>query len=292
METLQQSQEKLAKILNIPYLYFKREDFHKYGSHKGRSLPKMIENSLKKGENHFCISSSGNAALASALFIQEYNKTHTENPLFLQIFVGKNIPQEKLSHLMNLTDEHIQLLQDERPKQKAFQMEKEGKAVYLRQSTDDVALLGYESLAEELLEIPDLQAVFIPTSSGTTAEALADTYEKLGKHIQIHIVQTTKCHPIAKHFDTDFIPTEESCAMAIVDMVAHRKQSLVQKIQQSTGSGWVVNDEQIQEAQKLIKETTGDDISPNSALSVAGLQKALQHGWKWNGSVVCIITGR
>ncbi|MFH0857592.1 MAG: PLP-dependent lyase/thiolase [Candidatus Magasanikbacteria bacterium] len=289
METLQQSQEKLAKILNIPALYFKREDMHRYGSHKGRSIPKMIEFYKKQGQTHFCISSSGNAALAGALFVKENNQKDEAEKISLHIFVGNNIPEEKLSVLKKLLDTHITLEQTERPKQSAFQMEKEGIAKNLRQSTDDIALLGYESLAEELLEIPNLQAVFIPTSSGTTAEALAT---KLGKNIQIHIVQTTKCHPIAGELDTDFTPTEESCAMAIVDLVAHRKKDLVEKIAESHGSGWVVNDNQIEEAQKQILEETNESISPNSALSFAGLQKALQKGKTFDGSVVCIMTGK
>ena len=34
-----------------------------------------------------------------------------------------------------------------------------------------VALIGYESLAQELDEIQDLRAIFVATSSGTTAQA-------------------------------------------------------------------------------------------------------------------------
>ena len=49
----------------------------------------------------------------------------------------------------------------------------------LRQSTDDLALIGYHALAEELLEISDISAVFIGTSSGTTAEALANYFHSL-----------------------------------------------------------------------------------------------------------------
>jgi len=39
----------LAKAIGVSDLYFKREDLHPYGSHKGRSIPVMINNYYKKG---------------------------------------------------------------------------------------------------------------------------------------------------------------------------------------------------------------------------------------------------
>jgi threonine dehydratase len=184
------------------------------------------------------------------------------------------------------------LEQVERPKQQAFQMDKSGKAKFLRQSTDEHALEGYFELARELSKIPDLTAVFIPTSSGTTAQALGQSFEKLNKNIQIHIVQTEACHPIAEEFDTPEKKTEVSCAGAIVDKVAHRKNEVINVIKNSHGSGWIVSDEKIREARKLVKNTTNIKISTNSALSIAGLKKAVDNNWKFDGVVCCVITGR
>ena len=62
-------------------------------------------------------------------------------------------------------------------------------------------------------------------------------------------------------------------------------------IKKSNGSGWVASDEEIKNAITLIEETCEILISPNSALSVAGLQKALSKGSKFEGPVVCLITG-
>ncbi|MEK7083799.1 MAG: pyridoxal-phosphate dependent enzyme, partial [Patescibacteria group bacterium] len=85
---------------------------------------------------------------------------------------------------------------------------------------------------------------------------------------------------------------EKSIASAIVDKVAHRKNAVVNMVQETGGSGWIVTDEEIQSAIKLMEETKHLLISPNSALSVAGLAKAIQNGWKWTGAVVCVITGK
>ena len=83
--------ENLAKNLTIPALYFKREDLHPYGSHKGRSIPKMIEKYTKEGWKNFTVSSSGNAALAAALYIKERNLKNPQDKLRLKIYIGYSI---------------------------------------------------------------------------------------------------------------------------------------------------------------------------------------------------------
>lgn len=291
MLTPQESYLKLAKTLGVPNIIFKREDLHKYGSHKGRSIPQMITEYTIQGHKNFVISSSGNAALAAIHLVQEYNLDNPHKKITLKIFVGKNISKEKFKILTDaiLDEKTITIKQVERPKQAAFQLETKKKAKNLRQSNDDIALSGYKTLSEELNIIKNLQAIFIPTSSGTTAEALS---KFLPLNVQIHIVQTSACHPIAQEFDKNFIKEKESIAGAIVDHIAHRKNKVMQAIKNSHGSGWVVNNKEIKDAMKLVKEKTDIDISPNSALSVAGLQKAVQNGWKFDSEVVCLITGK
>lgn len=293
MLTAQESFPKLAKVINVPEIILKREDLHPYGSHKGRSIPYMIDEYIKQGYSDFVISSSGNAALAAAYKVNNYNETNPNKKITLQIFVGKNIETEKLNDLKNLIiDKNINIRQVKRPKQSAFQSDKNKKTKNLRQSTDDLALKGYQSLADELNAIKNLQAIFIPTSSGTTAEALKNSFYKLNINPQIHIVQTCACSIIAAEFDNNYYPCAISLAQAIVDNVAHRKKKVIEAIKKSNGFGWIVAENEIKKAIKLIKKTTGIDISPNSALSIAGLVKAVKNGWKFNGSIVCLITGK
>jgi threonine dehydratase len=179
----------LAAAVGISDIYFKREDLHPYGSHKGRSIPLMIDKYYQNGDRRFAISSSGNAALAAALHIQRINGVNSE-PAELDIFVGNNIAPHKLERLRGLVDNHIRVLIKERPLQALTQVSNEG-VRSLRQSTDDLALIGYESLAEELSVVNNIGAVFIGTSSGTTAQALAQYFSKKELPIQVHIVQTS-----------------------------------------------------------------------------------------------------
>src|SRR3989344_7818631 len=179
MITPQTEHPELAKIICVPRLYFKREDLHPYGSHKGRSIPVMIDvkiadkkkRALKQDTKYFAISSSGNAALAAVHYIQERNARG--DSLSLSIFIGKNINPEKKQKLVSLIyDKKISLIETERPLQSLTKSGVES----LRQSTDPTALIGYETLARELSEIPDLRDVFVGTSTGTTAEALANFF--------------------------------------------------------------------------------------------------------------------
>jgi hypothetical protein len=331
-----ESYPKLAKAVGVNKLFFKREDLHSYGSHKGRSIPVMIDHYLKAGQSRFAISSSGNAALAAALYIKELNgkkmgSSDSRAPIDLDVFIGNHAAPRKAARLKSLADEHIRVLVKERPLQALTQAVNEG-ARSLRQSTDDTALIGYQSLAEELsvafetsgslkpgsnrsLESEarissrsDLKrssksgcSIFIGTSSGTTAQALANyflneetrhaRFRAEIAHVQIHIVQTSSCHPLADAFESYDGPDEASLADAIVDKTAHRKEALIPLIKKTGGRAWVATNDDIKAAQELTRKNTGLEISTNSALSVAGAMKAVELGYEIGDAIFCLICG-
>lgn len=291
MITRHEAYPDLAKSLEIKSVLFKREDLHPYGSHKGRSLPVMIDEYLEQGISHFAISSSGNAALASAHHIEKLNKDRIDDKITLEILVGQKIATKKLRKLEQFKNQYIKVTMHDRPLQTLFNIIKDPAVRALRQSTDDLALVGYHALAQELLEISDLQAVFIGTSSGTTAQALAEHFEAAKRKIELHVVQTSSCHPIADAFVDDETLDESSLADAIVDHTALRKDTLVKLLEKSGGSAWIASNEQIIAAQEMSSKHTGVTISTNSALSLAGLMQAVYTGRTWTGSVVCIICG-
>lgn len=282
--TPQDKASNLARVVNLPEIYLKREDLHPYGSHKGRSIPPMIEHYYSLGEREFVISSSGNAALAASLKILELPETN------LTIFVGNHISPKKLKRLRDLENDRVRILIKERPVQALTQAVEAG-ARSLRQSTDDLALVGYQGLAKELAEIPDLSAIFIGTSSGTTAQALAEYFLKEKLPIQVHVIQTSSCHPISDGFENYDGDEEVSIADAIVDRTAKRKNVLVPLIQETGGNGWFASNEDISAAQELVSKHADLEISPNSALSIVGAMLAAYRGWPINGPVACIICG-
>ncbi len=285
----------LAAAIGASDLYFKREDLHPYGSHKGRSIPPMVESYYKKGDRHFAISSSGNAALAAALAINELNEKNSELAQ-LDIFVGNHVSPHKLERLKKVaaeSDGHIRVLVKERPLQALTQAVNDGMRS-LRQSTDDLALVGYSSLAEELAAEKSTAkgaAIFIGTSSGTTAQALAAYFIKKKLPIQVHIVQTSSCHPISDAFGAYEGPDERSDADAITDITGQRKSVLVPLIEKTGGTGWFADNEQIRTALDLVKKHAGLDISANSALSIVGAMQAAYSGYDIKGPAICMICG-
>lgn len=298
MSTPQPSVSGLAAVIGVPELYLKREDLHPYGSHKGRSIPVMIETYAKKGVTNFVISSSGNAALAAIHAVKKYNQEHPNACITLTVYVGKHIDREKLKNIEYLIAhiQSIKIVQVDRPKQAAFQEAKKTNIIFLRQSTDDAALLGYAELAKELAEIPNLSAVFIPTSSGTTAQAIGEWFLGHNKSVEIHIVQAQHCRPIVDYINhtTEFVSITNPngpFASAIVDHIGHRKEQLEKIVRRTHGTASFVSDQKIQKTIILVKKESSIDISPNSALSVAGLIHTVQTGWRPHGAVACLITG-
>jgi len=297
MLTPQDSYPELTKSLGLTsekaQIFFKREDLHPYGSHKGRSIPLMIDHYIGEGFKHFALSSSGNAAFAAAMHIKKINFERGNNgseKIVLEILTGKGINSHKLEKLQGLKDENILVSLQDRPLQ-ALNMKIQDESIKsLRQSTDDLALKGYESLGQELLEIPNLQAIFMGTSSGTTLQSLAEFFKSKGKKVELHLVQTSSCHPLADTF-VDNEKDEKSIADAIIDHSANRSEKLIPLIEASQGSGWIASNDQIIAAQDLAKKNANLSISTNSALSLAGLMQATYTGKKWNGSVVCMICG-
>lgn len=289
MLTPQEQYPDLAKVIGINDLYLKREDLHPYGSHKGRSIPAMIDKYYNAGERSFVVSSSGNAALAAAIHIQNINKVNPEVTK-LDLYVGHKIAPNKLRKLEKFIDNDIRVLIKENPIQALNQAVQQGYRS-LRQSLDDNALSGYISLAEELYQIKNIGAVFIGTSSGTTAQALADYFLKKKSTVQIHIIQTSSCHPLIDAFESSDAPDEISIADAIVDRTAYRKDALIPLIKKTGGRGWHASNIDIQAAQDFTLKYAGLDISTNSALSIVGAMKAVEIGHEIKGSVVCMICG-
>jgi threonine synthase len=288
----------LSKKLGIQNeIWFKFENKHHYGSHKGRSIPYMIDEYKRQGVNSFVISSSGNAAIAAFRAVISHNKNKPGSLLSLKILVGQNIAPAKLTTLKDESAGHetVSIEQSSNPKQSAMKYEKETGATWLRSSTDPLAIIGYQSLADELKRIENLSAVFIPSSSGTAAEGLYQGFKNLGISPQIHIVQTNACHALASYvyeLQGKEIPKEqgESIADAIVDKVGRRKATVAKAVMESGGAAWIADDEEIKRSQELAC-ADGIEISTNSALSLAGLQLALASGYGWQGPVVCIISG-
>lgn len=314
-ETVLLESKALANKIGLDKIYLKLENTNPTGSHKDRGLAFQISYHLSQNQTNFVISSSGNSAISAINLISLANKQFT-NTIKLTIFISPIIIESKLVRLVialrnqvsfeNLQQniinsipteiENITILPSKRPVSDAFKFSKTNNYVLLRGSTDEVASEGYKTIAFELIDSEiEISDIFLPCSSGTTFIGIYEGFKQckeLGLITDIpklHIVQSTAINTIAKEFDKDFINTIKSISSAIVDKVAHRKSEVINAINETEGFGWIINDQEILNAQNLLQEIN-IKCSEEGAMTIAALIKALSKGLKITNPV-CIITG-
>jgi threonine synthase len=289
------------------------------GSHKDRSFGAWLKKIKEEGSiKELVISSSGNAAAAAAYFAGQFG-------LSLHIFLSEKIIPDKLEQIKKIAASHPllpeegcpdimsgrgggrekknnlittpnPLLEKEgsiniklvaRPKFEAAQAAQKNGWFWLRSSVNDDALLGYESLAEEIEEkVKNPGSIFIPSSSGTLAVGL---HKFLKIKPAFHLVQTTAVNTLVRDFDQDFVPEKKSLAGAIVDLIGQRRSEVVEIIKSSGGFGWAINNDEIKEARAELFGA-GIECSYTSALGLAGLKKAQKKNFEVKEPIVILIT--
>ncbi len=309
-ETPLDSFPEFARSIGLNSLYLKREDKNPTGSHKDRGLAYQISAHLQKGQDEFVISSSGNAAISAIKCVQKAGAK-------LHVYLSHNLPISKIERLnktfeKELLSQHLFYIGSDllynniaihivaRPKVEAFRFAKKNNIPFIRGSTDEIASEGFKTIAFEIYEkVPEIDSIFIPCSSGTTAEGIYDGFQIIREELpeedswqipQLHIVQTAKVNTIAREFDKDFTETKTSLAQAIVDRVGHRKSEIIKHIIDTDGFGWVVSDEWIKKGTGVL-QSLGVNCSAEGGAAMGALLKALEKGWQIDNPVV-VITGK
>ncbi len=292
-----QSNESLAKALHLEKIYLKREDLNPTGSHKDRGLAFEISAHIQDGIKEFVISSSGNSAISAINLLKGSNTT-------LNIFLSSKISETKINRLLKSlpnipTDiskgkdfklENFKFFFSEKPLSTAFYFARTKNLILLRGSTDIYGFEGFKTIAFELKkENPDSDSIFIPTSSGTTAKGIFEGCNQENLEIPFHLVQTTKINTLVHRFDKNYEPQTCSLADSIVDRIGHRRKEIEDIINQSKGTGWIISNKEIEEAQKIL-EKENISTSNESALTIAAIRKANANGWNIK-KPICIFTG-
>jgi threonine synthase len=252
-------------------VWIKNEMINPNNSFKDRSLAYQLSYYISIGSKRFVISSSGNAAISAASYVALANECE------IDIFIGNGISSNKYVRLNKFASGQIRIHKGAKPKSDAIKFAKQNNAINLRGSIDDLALTGFKTIGYELArQVPQIDSLFLATSSGTSALALHYAFEEMGLKVAIYVCQSEKVHPIASEFDKDFDEKPESMADAIVDKVALRKPKLLAALKKNGGGGFVLSDADILEAQARAGIAGIPMPSYNSALAFAGLSKALR----------------
>jgi threonine synthase len=261
-------------------IYFKCEFGNPNGSYKDRSLAYQISHIYSLGIKKAVISSSGNAAISAFSYCKKVG-------IDLQVFVSP-----KINHLKKKVLEKVGIKFNisKTPIKSAFQYAKNAEAYNLRSSVDPIAQEGYKTIAFEILEEVDPDAIFVPVSSGTAFVGIARGFEFMRKKLPMNTVQTTCVHPVAAFYDANFTKTEKSLADAIVARFTPLQEKIMDIISESKGSGWVISDEEILEADKDLKNNN-IICSYEGAMALAAYKKAIKKGQNFKNPV-CILSGK
>lgn len=289
------SSELLKLNSNVGRFYSKNDLSLSLKCSKQRSVLPLIYLKIQEGIKKFTVSSSGNSALVAIYAALQCNYIDE-----LRVFLSKNISENKIQDINSRSGLNVNRSNDvqlfnnirlefcDNPKQRSIQSTNEG-FYNIRGSNDDLAKIGFQSIAFELIEqMPEVDRVFVPSSSGTTACGIYEGFRLLAKAPEIHIVQTSKVHTL---IDSDYTHENKHPAEAIVDLIGHRKAEINRIISNTGGMGWVVSSEECNQAFKellsLIPEITFD-----SALAYAALKKYLSaHPEHKDQANVVLFTG-
>lgn len=262
-------------------LFFKREDKNPTGSWKDRGMAYLISRAYMDGQKNLVLPSSGNAAISAAEYCQIAG-------LNLFVFVSEKIEKEKLALLEK---KGVKIVSTLRPISEALRFAKERGYFLLRPSKSEFGTEGYQTIAFEIAtQIGAVEDIFLPVSSGVGLCGIADGFKKLGFAPRLHVVQPAAVCPIAKKFDKNYSAEEENLARAIVAKFTPLSKQINQEIVISKGTGWVVSNQEIINAQKFLEENSLV-TSNEGAMTYAAYLKAQNQGWSL-GKTVCILTGK
>ena len=265
-------------LVQLDNFYLKREDQNITGSAKDRAIPFQIENLKKNNFTQAVISSTGNAAISAAYFC------HQEN-IKLTIFLSPHISPEKLNLLKKYEHE---IILSHQPISDAIKFSKLQNAYLLRQSTDLSSLMGYQVIAQELIEqLFQVTSIFIPVGSGTTLLGIS---QKLPKTIKIFGAQSAANPTISKIFDPDFTPETRLITDALSVKFLPNKDKVINAIKNSSGLCLTLRNEAIVTADSYLK-SKDINTSLEGALAFAAYQKAKKNNLNIGKYPIILLTG-
>ncbi len=256
-------------LTQVGNVFFKREDQNPTGSVKDRAIPGQIDYLISSGFKSAVISSTGNAAISTQYYCQQKN-------IPLTIFVSPHAHPQKLKLLKNVQKSY-------QPISDAIKFSKINHAYLLRQSTDPVAIKGYQSLGQEITkQLPRITSVYLPVGSGATLLGVAQI---LPANVKIFAVQPASNPSLAKFWRQPYTPEKQTITDALSVKTLPLKDRLIDTINRHHGLGVIVQNQEVITAQNDLKSLS---VCPESALAYAGFIKTKKLAGAYP---VIIVTG-
>ncbi|MEK7527754.1 MAG: PLP-dependent lyase/thiolase [Patescibacteria group bacterium] len=263
----------MTPLIKIDSIFLKREDQNPTGSAKDRALLPQVQNLKSKGFSKAVISSTGNAAISAQFYCRKFQ-------IPLTIFLPPAASPEKLKLLGKFTI-------SPRPISDAIKFAKANHAYLLRQSTDPVALEGYQQIGQELIfQLPQISSLFVPVGSGTTLLGIS---QSLPQPVKIFAVQPASHCPISSLFDKNYSSETSSLTDSLGAKYLPLKNNILKAIRESGGGGVVVQNRNIEIAQSFLINNK-IITSSEGALALAGYRK-IKEVYNVGNYPVILLTG-
>jgi len=272
-----------TKLQAFDSFYLKREDENPSGSAKDRAVSLQVDHLLQNHYTSAVISSTGNAAISAAFYC-------LPRQLSLTVFLSPKVDKQKLSIIFDHAAKSnlLQIVFSNQPISEAIKFSKSNHAYLLRQSTDPVALSGYQKIGEEILDqLPQISSLFLPVGSGATLIGIS---QKLPKNVKIFACQSAANCQICSVFSPNFTPEPVTLTDALTAKFSPLKSKVIATIRLSGGTGFVIQNREIAANHQYLHQR-GLSLSPESALCLAALRQAQKKSIDIGNYPVIVATG-
>jgi threonine synthase len=279
---------RIAADLGLKNVTVKDESNNPTGTFKARGLAVAVSRAVELGLREFVIPTAGNAGGALAVYAARAGlKAH--------VFMPTDAPTvNQLEVLAAGADLRlVEGLIDEAGRQAEIEAQSND---WFNVSTfkEPYRVEGKKTMGFELAEdfgwsLPDV--IVYPTGGGTGLVGMWKAFEELdtlgwldGGRPRFVAVQASGCAPIVRALDEGADHTrawEDSATIApglrVPDVFADRL--VLNALRQSEGTGVVVSDDEILEAQEELSSTEGILACPEGAATLAGMRRLVESGW-------------
>lgn len=292
------SSPRIAKRIGIKNIYFKNESQNPTWSFKDRGTLFGVQHAYSLGYKRVGTVSTGNMAVSVAAYGQRAG-------LETFIFVGKNIPEEKLNpisiygaNLIKVDGDYGKLYYE------SLEIGK-NQGIYFINSDVTYRVEGYKTAAFEICEqlnfnVPDY--VVVPTSAGGNIRGILKGFKEfrevgiIDRVPKMICAQAAGCSPIYNSFKMskdkiERIANPSTIAHGIENPFPPSGNDALRKIRKNGGICVAVTDEEIIKAQKEMAEE-GIFVQPESCVPLASVKKLKIEGFlKESDSIACVLTG-
>ncbi len=275
----------LSRRFDFP-VYLKLENWQRTGAFKARgAFNKLLALSARQRQEGVLTASAGNHGLGVA---------HASALLQIpaRIVVPENASRAKIRALESFKVELIKSGDDyDAAQQFAENLQNREGGTFVHAFSDLEIIAGQGTIALEIIEeLPDVQTILVPIGGGGLISGIAAAAKALNPSVKIIGIQSEASPAMYKSLKAGRVvetPIEETIADGlagrfVTDLTLNLTKRYVDEV-------FLVSEESIKRAMKLILETEHMVIEGSAAVGIAAL---LENKCPLTGNTVCVITGR